>query len=450
MAVIVVEMPEGSDRWYIRVRWQITKDKRFRKTKLVGNGEEGQKSADYKAKLLNEAWMKFGAEAIKLVEPEVPEIPAKPAEESKAEPKAPTIAEYAPKFLQRMKAAGLKRSTYSCYDTNLRVHICPALGEIGVDKLSYPAIADFLAGKAEATYSTARFRNQEKEKKKRKKRSAGKDRKYSRDTIRIMCATLRAMMTEAVKDQIVTINPVTGLSRFYRKKKKDRVVTRSDIFQTIADLHRVEDQMAANYPEYYEFTLCMSREGMRIGEVVALEMDDIDFGRRTFNINKNVPSGTGELEDSAKTDSGEREDEFWSKECLESIRAMLKRRKAECFRKGETMPRLLFVNRCGHRVDYADFARAFKRAQKLAGLTKILTPHALRHTWASLMIAAGEDLASVSKHLGHANVGVTLTIYTHFLPKAKRFTESILDRQEKANIRQMDEENLGKEFQQGI
>ncbi len=72
-----------------------------------------------------------------------------------------------------------------------------------------------------------------------------------------------------------------------------------------------------------------------------------------------------------------------------------------------------------------------------------------RHTWASQMIAAGEDLASVLKHLGHVNVGVTLTIYTHFLPKAKRFTESILDRRG-ANIGQMDEEIFGKEFQRGL
>jgi len=51
------------------------------------------------------------------------------------------------------------------------------------------------------------------------------------------------------------------------------------------------------------------------------------------------------------------------------------------------------------------------------------------------MIAAGEDIASVSKHLGHANVGITLQIYVHFLPKKKRLAANILDRQ-KASIGQ--------------
>jgi integrase len=189
---------------------------------------------------------------------------------------------------------------------------------------------------------------------------------------------------------------------------------------------------------------------MRIGEVVPLRIDDIHFGRRTFNIDKNVPSGTGELEDSAKTDSGAREEEFWSPECFEAISAMLKRRRAECFRKGEPMPKLLFVNKSGHQIDYSRYIKAFKKAQKLAGMKKILSPHSLRHTWASQNIAAGEDLASVSRHLGHANVGVTLTIYTHFVPKAKRFVGGVMDRASTANELQMEPKNSGKEFQRGL
>ena len=65
-----------------------------------------------------------------------------------------------------------------------------------------------------------------------------------------MAMTLRAMMAEAVKDGIVPINPVAGLSRFYRKKKSDRIIKRSDVFQTIEDLHRCEERMAERFPEY--------------------------------------------------------------------------------------------------------------------------------------------------------------------------------------------------------
>jgi len=143
--------------------------------------------------------------------------------------------------------------------------------------------------------------------------------------------------------------------------------------------------------------------------------------------------------------------EFWSRECLEAIGAMLKRRKAECFRKGERMPKQLFVNGAGRHIDYSKYIKAFKKAQRLAGMETILSPHSLRHTWASQNIAAGEDLASVSRHMGHADVGVTLTIYTHFLPKAKRFAEGVLDRAGKnANEMQMEPDFSGKELQRGL
>jgi integrase len=43
--------------------------------------------------------------------------------------------------------------------------------------------------------------------------------------------------------------------------------------------------------------------------------------------------------------------------------------------------------------------------------------------------SAGEDIGSVSKHLGHANPGVTLGIYAHFMPKKRRLVGTVLDRQ---------------------
>jgi hypothetical protein len=55
------------------------------------------------------------------------------------------------------------------------------------------------------------------------------------------------------------------------------------------------------------------------------------------------------------------------------------------------------------------------------------TPHDLRHTWASHMLARGADLAYVSAQLGHANPSITLRIYSHWVPGTRRVTTSILD-----------------------
>src|SRR5437773_7575032 len=147
MAVVPVEIPKGSGRWCIRIRWQFSQGKRWRKTKLIGIGDKAKDAAFQRARALNDAWARFGADAVKLVEPELPE-----------NPKSITVAEYAPKFLERMRSAGLKRSTLAMYDSNLKHHILPGLGKVNVAEMSYKTVADFLSSKATAAYSTGRHR----------------------------------------------------------------------------------------------------------------------------------------------------------------------------------------------------------------------------------------------------------------------------------------------------
>ena len=73
MAVVPVEIPKGSNRWLIRIRWQFSPGKRWRKTKLIGIGDKAKDAAFERARVLNEAWTKFGPDAVKLVEPDLPE-----------------------------------------------------------------------------------------------------------------------------------------------------------------------------------------------------------------------------------------------------------------------------------------------------------------------------------------------------------------------------------------
>ncbi len=47
-------------------------------------------------------------------------------------------------------------------------------------------------------------------------------------------------------------------------------------------------------------------------------------------------------------------------------------------------------------------------------------PHCLRHTFASLLIAAGEDIVYVSKQLGHHSAAFTLKVYAHLIPRGER------------------------------
>ncbi len=59
--------------------------------------------------------------------------------------------------------------------------------------------------------------------------------------------------------------------------------------------------------------------------------------------------------------------------------------------------------------------RYFKQTLRRAGLRDIRF-HDLRHTYASLLLAQGEPITYVASQLGHANPGITLKIYSHWIP----------------------------------
>jgi integrase len=88
----------------------------------------------------------------------------------------------------------------------------------------------------------------------------------------------------------------------------------------------------------------------------------------------------------------------------------------------------LFVTENGNawRHDYYG-SRRFKRAVRAAGLPASTTAHDLRHFYASVCLAAGEQVTTVANRLGHANPGVTLQTYSHMLVDSDDRTRSALE-----------------------
>jgi integrase len=138
--------------------------------------------------------------------------------------------------------------------------------------------------------------------------------------------------------------------------------------------------------------------------LLGLQWGDCEFGKGRLYVRRQLEAITGELAP-PKTAASTR---FVSLPPV--AMSELKRWKIECPH-GELD--FVFPNTNGTAMDDRNFRmRTFYPALRRAGLRKVRV-HDLRHTAASMLIAAGADLADVSRQMGHANVSITLSVYTH-------------------------------------
>lgn len=349
--------------------------------------------------------------------------------------KSPALKAFADRWIVELNNRDLKYSTKISYASNLKHHIIPALGEYPISEIDYALLKEFIVKKAEGTYSTARFRKpREKETipdSEEAEVPPGRTKTYSRDTIRVIVMTLRVLMGEAAREKLISANPVANLSPFYRRQKRERSIRRSDVYRP-EELYLVEDVLRTKRtlfePDAYELSLCMSRTGMRVGEARGIMPADLDFRARTIELQRNIPSGHSHLEESTKGKLGHRTVDM-GRDLHLALKAMLARRHQEDLKAGGAAEASawLFYAPQGGPVSYERIYTDWCRAQKIAGV-RIRSPHCLRHTYASISLQRGEDLAYVSKQLGHANPEITLAIYTHFMPRKRRRSTNALDR----------------------
>jgi integrase len=159
--------------------------------------------------------------------------------------------------------------------------------------------------------------------------------------------------------------------------------------------------------------------GPRQGELLGLKWEDIDLDRSLLQVRCTLSGTKGgdPVFSSPKTAKGSRSVKLTAK-AVEAIKEHHERQQKE---QEELVGLwqdhgLVFPTRVGTPVSRHNLvARSFKPLLKRAGLPDIRF-HDLRHTCATLMLAVGTNPKVVQETLGHANVSVTLDIYSHLLP----------------------------------
>jgi integrase/recombinase XerD len=139
--------------------------------------------------------------------------------------------------------------------------------------------------------------------------------------------------------------------------------------------------------------------GIRIGELVALNVADVDLDRKQIQITGRATRGRAVT--------------LTSDPVVEAVRHYIDLR-AE---RSVSTP-ALFVGRSGTRLTIYSIENIFKKHVRLAEIKRHVTPHSLRHTMAAMLVSSGADIREVQEILGHASI-LSTQVYTR-LPIQKR------------------------------
>ena len=181
---------------------------------------------------------------------------------------------------------------------------------------------------------------------------------------------------------------------------------------------------AAKGDKWYVAFLVALETGMRPEEYLGLKWADVDFERGCLTIRRALVwlKGGGWKFDEPKTSKSRRSIPI-TKAALEGLRRHKRGQAEHTLKLGAEYQKydLVFAAELGTPLHLHNFRnRHFKRILKDAGLSKTFRLYDLRHTCATLLLAAGENPKIVSERLGHASVVLTLDTYSHVLPNMQQ------------------------------
>lgn len=285
-----------------------------------------------------------------------------------------TVSKFLDAWLHR-KEKQLKTSTYKDYFKTVNGVLIPEFGSLALSDLKRAKVREWAA-----------------------------DYRASNKRIGNILSVLRAALTEAAEDELIELNPIAGWT--YRKQEPPKDEEEVDPFsrdEQAAVLKELEGQ-AYNLVRFALWT------GLRTSELVALDWGDIDWQRGLVCVRRALTQHATRPE-ITKTIAGRRDVKLLGP-ALEALKAQ----KAFTFLKGEEV----FQNpRTGERwagdqpIRKTMWAHALKRAG-----VRYRRPYQTRHTYASMMLSAGENPMWVAQQMGHRDWGMIRKIYGRFMPDA--------------------------------
>jgi integrase len=236
------------------------------------------------------------------------------------------------------------------------------------------------------------------------------DQPLAAGTIKTRYNNVRGVFRAAVRDRLIVRDPTEAV-RLPRQR-------RADASMTIPTVQEVGTLLVAADDSFRAFVALCAFAGLRLGEAAAIQVADIDFLRRQLAVSRQVQrAGERKIEIKAPKYGSERVIH------LPDELATLLGQHVEAHSFSPAADRWLFQGEPGDPPHQNTVGYWWRKTQTAAGLSGIRL-HDLRHFYASGLIAAGCDVVTVQRALGHASATTTLRTYAHLWPTAEDRTRA--------------------------
>ena len=298
-------------------------------------------------------------------------------------------------WYQNYKKLSLRPSTQAAYENVIYKHIIPEIGKIVLERLNANDLEQFYA-------------RMKKNGRLQYKDALGDG--VSDRIVRACHAHCRSALEKALEDGLVHTNVAVGCKIPPKKAKEMKVLTEEEMQRFL---------IQAKYDGYFEICLLALTTGMRRGEIMGLQWQDLDFESGKLKIRRQAYYLNGKMQTSEpKTKTSTR-----TIKLPEAVLNVLKKLKET------TDSRWMFPS---PKVD--DVPRNPNTLQKK--IRKVLERadckrirfHDLRHTFATTALANGLDIKTLSSIIGHVSSSTTLDIYLHSTDKMQKEAARSIDR----------------------
>ena len=293
-----------------------------------------------------------------------------------------TTGEWLDTWLEHYAKPVMRTTTYNNYETLIRLHIKPYIGEVKLNKLTTLQIQKLY----NRLLTDGRFDRPE---------SREQPKGLSSKTVRNIHTVIHSACEKAIMERLLAVNPTKGC----RLPKKERTEMKVLPPEKLTDFFR-EAKETGVFELYY---LDLST-GLRRGELLGLKWSDINFETRTLQVKRQIQRVNGVIQETAPKTHNAYRKILLSAETAEILRRYREQQKVKS--------EYIFPSPTGGIMEPDCARKMLKRVLQRAGLDE-LRFHDLRHTFATLALQNGVDVKTLSGILGHYSAGFTLDTYAH-------------------------------------